>query len=59
MSGLGSFLPMLAVGFVTAAVVGWLAIKWLLGFLNNHTLYIFSGYCGIVGLIVMIVQIAK
>jgi undecaprenyl-diphosphatase len=59
MSGLGSFLPMLAVGFVTAAAIGWLAIKWLLGYLNEHTLYIFSGYCGIVGLIVLFIQIAK
>jgi undecaprenyl-diphosphatase len=59
MSGLSSFLPMLAVGFLTAAVVGWLAIKWLLGYLNKHTLYIFSGYCGIIGLIVLFIQIVK
>jgi undecaprenyl-diphosphatase len=50
MSGLSSFLPLIAVGFVTAAIVGWLAVKWLLGFLNQHTLYIFAGYCAVVGI---------
>ncbi len=47
--GLGSFLPVLAVGFVTAAVVGWFAIRWLLGYLSKHSLYIFAGYCAVIG----------
>jgi undecaprenyl-diphosphatase len=50
---LSSFLPVLAAGFVTAAIVGWLAIKWLLGYLNKHSLTIFAIYCGTVGLIVL------
>ncbi len=54
MSDLHTFLPMLAVGFVTAALVGWFAVKWLLGFLNKHSLYIFAIYCAIVGLICLI-----
>jgi undecaprenyl-diphosphatase len=49
MPDLMSFLLPLAVGFVTAAVVGWLAIKWLLGYLNKHSLYAFAIYCAIVG----------
>jgi undecaprenyl-diphosphatase len=49
--GLGSFLIPLAVGFVTAALVGWLAIKWLLSYLNKHSLFIFTGYCAVLGLI--------
>jgi undecaprenyl-diphosphatase len=49
--GLDSFLLPLAVGFVTAAVVGWLAIKWLLSYLNKHSLLIFAGYCAVLGLI--------
>jgi undecaprenyl-diphosphatase len=57
MSDLGSFLPMLLVGFAAAAVVGWLAIKWLLGYLNKHSLYIFAGYCAVVGLIVLGIQL--
>jgi undecaprenyl-diphosphatase len=59
MPGLVSFLPLLAVGFISAAIVGWLAIKWLLGYLNKHSLYIFAGYCALVGLIVLIIQLAK
>ncbi len=49
MPGLGAFLPLLAIGFVTAAIVGWLAVKWLLGYLNKHSLYTFSIYCAVVG----------
>ncbi len=56
MSGLAAFLPLLAVGFITAAVVGWLAVKWFLGYLNKHSLYIFALYCAIVGLAALIVQ---
>jgi undecaprenyl-diphosphatase len=48
---IGAFLPVLAVGFVTAAVVGWFAIRWLIRYLSNHSLYVFSIYCAIVGAI--------
>jgi len=47
--GLGSFLPMLLVGFVCAAIVGWLAVRWLLGYLGKHSLYVFAIYCLVVG----------
>ncbi|MBI5353059.1 MAG: undecaprenyl-diphosphatase UppP [Chloroflexi bacterium] len=53
---LGEFLPLLAVGFITAAVVGWFAIKWLLDYLNKHSLYVFAGYCAVVGFILLIIQ---
>jgi undecaprenyl-diphosphatase len=55
-SDLGSFLPLLALGFVTAAVVGWFAIKWLLGYLNKNSLYIFAVYCALVATICAIFQ---
>lgn len=51
MPGTADFLPFLAVGFVTAGIVGWLSIKWLLGFLRTNSLYIFAGYCAVVGVI--------
>ena len=54
MSGLGSFLPLLAVGFVSAAIVGWLAVRWLLGYLNKHSLYIFAVYCAVIGIICLV-----
>jgi undecaprenyl-diphosphatase len=50
LDGLASFLPVLALGIVTAAVVGWLAVKWLLNYLNKHSLNVFAAYCGVIGL---------
>jgi undecaprenyl-diphosphatase len=40
MPGLAAFLPSLATGFVAAAVVGWLSIRWLLRYLAGHSLYV-------------------
>ena len=56
MPGLTEFLPALAVGFITAAIVGWFAVRWLLGYLAQHSLYVFSAYCAIVGAIVLILH---
>jgi len=56
MAGLTAFLPILAVGFITAAVVGWLAIRWLLGYLNRHSLYVFAAYCALVGIVVLVIH---
>ena len=56
MPNLGTFLPLLAVGFVTAAIVGWFAIKWLIAYLSKHSLYIFAAYCAVVGTIVLVVS---
>ncbi len=53
MPDLGQFLLPLAIGFVAAAVIGWLAIKWLLNYLSKHSLYVFSAYCAIVGITVL------
>jgi undecaprenyl-diphosphatase len=49
-------LPIFAVGFVTAAVVGWFAIKWLIDYLSRHSLYVFAIYCAVVGSIVFILR---
>ena len=49
-------LPALALGFVSAAIFGWLAIKWLIGYLSKHSLYVFAGYCTILGLVVVLVS---
>lgn len=51
MPGTMEFLPYLATGFITAGVIGWLSIKWLMQFLRDHSLYIFAVYCAIVGLV--------
>ncbi|CAG0970503.1 undecaprenyl-diphosphatase [Anaerolineales bacterium] len=57
MPNLGEFLPLLAVGFVTAAVVGWFAIKWLIGYLSKNSLYVFAAYCAVIGVILLTVQV--
>jgi undecaprenyl-diphosphatase len=54
MPDLSAFLPVLAAGFITAAIVGWLAIKWLMNYLNRHSLYIFAGYCAVMGSLILI-----
>ncbi|GAB1472047.1 undecaprenyl-diphosphate phosphatase [Chloroflexota bacterium] len=50
------FLPMLLTGFLTSAVVGWLAIRWLLAYLRKHSLYIFSAYCLVAGIVVFFLK---
>ena len=56
MPNLGEFLPLLAVGFMTAAIVGWFAIKWLIDYLSKRSLYVFSIYCAVVGTIVFFLR---
>ncbi len=57
MPDMGQFLLPLAIGFVAAAVIGWLAIKWLLNYLSKHSLYVFSAYCAIVGTTVLVISL--
>lgn len=42
---LGNILPTFVPGFLTAGVVGYLAIRWLLRYLTRHPLYVFAAYC--------------
>jgi undecaprenyl-diphosphatase len=53
MPNLAEFLPPLAVGFVTAAIVGWFAIRWLIDYLSKRSLYIFAAYCAALGLVTL------
>ncbi len=57
MPDLAEFLPLLAVGFITAAIVGWFAIKWLIDYLSQHSLYVFAAYCAIVGLLCVVTMV--
>jgi undecaprenyl-diphosphatase len=52
--GFADWLLPIAVGFVTSAIVGYVAIRWLLRYLATRTLYPFAVYClalGVAGLI--------
>jgi undecaprenyl-diphosphatase len=53
-SGLGAFLPALVTGFLVSAVVGYVAIAWLLRYLTNHRLYVFAVYVVIVAILTLI-----
>lgn len=50
---LSQILPDFAIGFLAAAVIGYLSIRWLLSYLNHHSLYVFSAYCAVIGLVVL------
>ncbi len=52
--GLSSFLPIVAVGFIAAAIVGYLSIRWLLRFLTHRPLYVFAVYCTLAGVITIL-----
>jgi undecaprenyl-diphosphatase len=45
-----SKLPIYISGFVSSAIVGYIAIRWFIGYLARQSLYLFSLYCAIVGL---------
>lgn len=51
---LGAFLPVLAVGFVTSALVGYFSIQWLLSFLARRSLKLFAVYCALLATIVLL-----
>ncbi len=53
--GISSFLPTLAIGFITSAIIGYLTIKWLLKYLAEHPLYYFSGYLLIIASILLFI----
>jgi len=49
-----NLLAPLAIGFIIAAIIGWFAIKWLLGYLSKHSLYLFAGYCAVIGAVCLV-----
>jgi undecaprenyl-diphosphatase len=42
-------LPVYLAGFFSAAAVGYLAIRWFISYLSKQSLYIFAGYCALLG----------
>jgi undecaprenyl-diphosphatase len=45
-----SYIP----GFMTATIVGYLSIRWLLGYLAKRSLYIFAIYCVLLSIITLL-----
>ncbi len=54
MPEVGTFLPVMLVGFFVAGVVGYLAIHWLIQYLRTKPLYLFSIYCAVVGIVIVV-----
>ncbi|MBE7553384.1 MAG: undecaprenyl-diphosphatase UppP [Anaerolineales bacterium] len=52
-------LPALTVGFVAAAISGYFCIRWLLAYLQSHSLYAFAVYRVILSIIVIIVALLR
>ncbi len=49
------FMLPLAAGFLAALISGYAAIRWLIAYLSNHSLYVFAGYCLLVGLYIIVI----
>jgi len=52
--GLSSFMSILLAGLLSAALVGWLAVRWFMGYLSKHSLKWFIVYCLVVGLVCLV-----
>jgi undecaprenyl-diphosphatase len=51
-------IPTLIAGFVVAAIVGYLSIRWLLSYLAKRPLYLFAIYCVVISVVVLIFHFA-
>jgi undecaprenyl-diphosphatase len=52
-------IPTLLAGFITAAVVGYLSIRWLLSYLSKRSLYVFAIYSLVASTIVVIFYVVR
>lgn len=53
--GLLENIPVYITGFAAAAIVGYLAIRWFIVYLSKQSLYVFAGYCAILGSVMLLV----
>jgi len=59
MGGLAEQAPILVVGFLSAGVVGFGCIHFLLRYLQRHRLYSFAVYCAVVGIACLLVALTR
>lgn len=50
-------LPPFLTGFITAAIIGYLAIRWLLAYLSKRSLYLFAVYCLALAIFIVLFQL--
>ncbi len=51
-------LSSLAVGVLSSAIFGYIAVKWMIQYLKNHSLKIFAVYVWIIGGVILVLQFA-
>jgi undecaprenyl-diphosphatase len=56
---LAAELPAITVGFIAAAISGYLCIRWLLHYLQRHSLVVFAGYCAAVSVLSVVVGLVR
>ena len=54
---LNQYWSVIVSGFTVSAVVGYLSIRWLLRFLISHSLYGFAGYCTLLSILVLLLNL--
>jgi undecaprenyl-diphosphatase len=54
-----TLLPYYIPGFIAAAIVGYLAIRWLIKYLARHSLYVFAAYCTLLSLITIVLVLVR
>lgn len=59
MPSLGAFILPLILGFLAAALVGYISIRWLLAYLARRSFYAFAIYCTVLGLLTIVVALIK
>jgi len=59
MPGWANLLPAFIPGFLAAGIVGYLSIRWLIGYLTHRRLYGFSIYCTLLAMLVLLVALIR
>jgi undecaprenyl-diphosphatase len=47
-------LPALAIGLLISAITGWISIRWLIGYVSRHSLFVFSAYCALAAIVSLV-----
>jgi undecaprenyl-diphosphatase len=58
-SGFASMLPVFIPGLLASAIVSYFAIRWLLRYLTQRSLYIFALYCALLGSVVWVLSLYR
>ncbi|MGH2620280.1 MAG: undecaprenyl-diphosphate phosphatase, partial [Anaerolineales bacterium] len=57
--GAAELLPALAIGFLSAGIVGFFAIRWLIRTLAGATFWRFAAYCAAVGAACLLLSVIR